>query len=278
MKTERFGLFLIFLFAALAVFLSGITFSAQLPDTIEIFLRTGLCILFFVATIVFTGQIRLKKYWPLSFGFFLASFSQFLAWQFSGLPLGWFGLDAAEINGMAVAKLSQSLLIVIPIILLTRVSGQSFSSIYLRKGKIRYGLGIGLIAFFAFAAFLLFRIKDIENGLDRVLSASPWILVFVLSNGFNEELLFRGLFLKKFQPFLGKSGSNLLTAIVFTIAHMKVEYVASGEILRFLGAVFVLALVWGYMMQKTDSLIGPALFHAGADLLLFSSLFTLSPP
>ncbi len=278
MKSVRFGLFLIFLFTGFAVFLSGITFSAQLPDTIEIFLRTGLCILFFVATIVFTGQIRLKKYWPLSFGFFLASFSQFLAWQFSGLPLGWFGLDATEINGMAAAKLSQSLLIVIPIILLTRVSGQSFSSIYLRKGKIRYGLGIGLIAFFAFAAFLLFRIKDIENGLDRVLSASPWILVFVFSNGFNEELLFRGLFLKKFQPFLGKSGSNLLTAIVFTIAHMKVEYVASGEILWFLGAVFVLALVWGYMMQKTDSLIGPALFHAGADLLLFSSLFTLSPP
>jgi hypothetical protein len=30
-------------------------------------------------------------------------------------------------------------------------------------------------------------------------------------------------------------------------------------------------------MQKTDSLIGPAIFHAGADLLLFSSLFTLIP-
>ena len=178
---------------------------------------------------------------------------------------------------MAVAKLSQSLLIIIPIILLTKVSGHDMASIYLKGGKIRYGLSIGLISFFVFAGFLLLQVKDAEAGLDRLLSASPWILSFVLFNGFNEELLFRGLFLRKFEPFLGKLGSNLVTAIVFTLAHMKVEYVISGEILRFLSVVFILAIVWGYMMQKTESLIGPALFHAGADLLLFSNLFTLSP-
>ena len=277
MKLERLGLFLLFLFIGLAVFLPSITFSDRIRDTIEIFLRTGLCVLFFVATIVFTGQKKLKKYWPLSFAFFLAALSQLLAWQFSGLPLNWFNLDVSAINGMAVAKLSQSLLIIIPIILLTRVSGQSFSSIYLKKGKIRYGLGIGLFAFFTFAGLLFLQTRNADSGPDRLLSASPWILVFVLSNGFNEELLFRGLFLRKFESFLGKFGSNLVTAIIFTLAHMKVEYVISGEILRFLGVVFVLAIVWGYMMQKTDSLIGPFLFHAGADLLLFSSLFTLTP-
>jgi membrane protease YdiL (CAAX protease family) len=130
----------------------------------------------------------------------------------------------------------------------------------------------------AFAGFLLLQAKNAYDGFERLLSASPWILVFVLANGLNEELPFRGLFLKKFEPFLGKFGSNLLTAIVFTIAHMKVEYVASGEVLRLLGTMFILALVWGYMMQKTDSLIGTSLFHAGEDLLLFSSPFALSPP
>jgi membrane protease YdiL (CAAX protease family) len=261
----------------LTVFLPSITFSARIPDSLEMFLRAGLCIIFLLLAIVFARRKKLKPYWPVSFAFFLAAFTQFLAWQFSSLPLDWFGLDVTVMKGMAVAKLSQSLLIIIPIIILTACSGQSLSSIYLKKGKIRYGLGIGLIAFFAFVAFLILQIKDAESGLDRLLSASPWILVFVLSNGFNEELLFRGLFLKKFQTLLGNFGSNLLTAVIFTMAHMKVGYVASGEILGFLGAVFVLALVWGYIMQKTDSLIGPALFHAGADLLLFSSLFTLSP-
>ncbi len=271
------GSFLIFLSAGLIVFLPSITFSARIPDSLERLLRTGVCIIFLVLTLVFARREKLKSYWPISFAFFLAAFTQFLSWRFSSLPLDWFGLDVTAMKGMAVAKLSQSLLIIIPIVVLTVCSGQRLSSIYLKKGRIRYGLGIGLIAFFAFVAFLILQIKDAESGLYRLLSASPWILVFALSNGFNEELLFRGLFLKKFQLFLGKFGSNLLTAIVFALAHMKVEYVASGEILRFLGAVFVLAIVWGYMMQKTDSLIGPALFHAGADLLLFSSLFTLAP-
>ncbi len=277
MKRKRLGLFLIFLAGGLIVFLPSITFSAQIPDTLEMLLRTGLCIIYLVLAMVFARQEKLKPYWPVPFAFFLAAFAQFLAWRFSGLPLDWFGLNVTAMKGMAVAKLSQSLLIIIPIIVLTRVSGQSFPSIYLKKGKIRYGLIVGLFAFFAFAGLLYIQIKNAESGLDRLLSASPWILLFVLSNGFNEEILFRGLFLGKFQPFLGKFGSNLLTAVVFTIAHMKVEYVASGEIFRFLAAVFVLAIVWGYIMQKTDSLIGPALFHAGADLLLFSSLFTLTP-
>lgn len=277
MKLKRLSVFLLFVFTGLIVFLPSITFSAQIPDTNEILLRTGLCAFFMVMVIVFVRQKKFKKFWPIPFAFFLATLSQFLAWRFSHLPVRWFSFDVTNVKGMAVAKLSQSLLIIIPIILLTKVSGHDMASICLKKGKIRYGLSIGLISFSAFAGFLLLQAKDVDTGLDRLLSAAPWILVFVLSNGFNEELLFRGLFLRKFEPFLGKFGSNLMTAIVFTLAHMKVEYVVSGEILRFISIVFILAIVWGYMMQKTDSLIGPALFHAGADLLLFSSLFTLSP-
>ncbi len=275
MRSKRLFLFLIFLLTGLIVFLPSITFSPRIPDTIETPLRIGLCLIFLVIAIVFARQTNLKKYWPIPFAFFLAALSQFLAWRFSDLPLSWFGLDVTTLKGMAVAKLSQSLVIIIPIILLTKISGQRLATIYLKKGKIRYGLIIGLIAFLAFAGFLILQAKD--AGLDRLLSASPWIFVFVIANGFNEELLFRGLFLRKFEPFVRKFGSNLLTAIVFSLAHMKVEYVASGELMRFLAVVFILAIVWGYLMQKTDSLIGPALFHAGADLLLFSALFTLSP-
>lgn len=276
MRSKKAFWFWLFLVTGLIVFLPSITFSSQIPNTLEIFLRLGLCVLFLVLVLVFARREKEEKLWPIPFAFFLAAFSQFLAWQFSGLPAKWFSLNVKSINGMAVAKLSQSLLIIVPIILLTKFSGQNFASLYIKKGKIRYGLIIGLLAFFVFAGFLILQAKNSDDGLSRLLAASPWILVFVIANGFNEELLFRGLFLKRFEPFLGKFGSNLLTAIVFTLAHMKVEYVMTGEILRFLAVVFILGIVWGYLMQKTDSLIGPAIFHAGADLLLFSSLFTLS--
>jgi membrane protease YdiL (CAAX protease family) len=276
MRSKRSLWFLFFLITGLTVFIPSITFSSQIPDTLETFLRVGLCLLFLVLTMVFARR-REEKLWPIPFAFFLTVFSQFLAWQFSGLPVRWLRLDVTAINGMALAKLSQSLLIIVSIICLTKASGQNLASIYIKKGKIKYGLSIGLLAFFVFTVFLVLQAKNTSGGLSRLLTASPWIFVFVIANGFNEELLFRGLFLRKFEPFLGKFGSNLLTAIVFTLAHIKVEYVMTGEILRFLAVVFVLAIVWGYLMQKTDSLIGPAIFHAGADLLLFSSLFTLIP-
>lgn len=277
MSSKPVGTFLLFLLAGSVVFLPGITFSAWIPDTVETFLRIVLCVLFLVLTMAFARRTGRKDLWPIPFAFFLAAFSQLLAWQFSGLPARWFSLDVSSIDGMAVAKLSQSLLIIIPVLLLTKASGQSLSSIYIRKGKIKYGLSIGSMAFIVFAGFLVLQAKNADGGLNSLLSSSPWILVFVIANGFNEELLFRGLFLKKFEPFLGKGGSNLLTAIVFTLPHMKVDYVVSGEILWFLAVAFILALMWGYLMQKTGSILGPALFHAGADLLLFSSFFTLNP-
>ena len=277
MKFKSTVWFFLFFITGLIVFLPSITFSENIPDPLENLIRAGLCVLFIALTIVFALKKKWNKFWPISFAFFLAAFCQFLAWRFSGLLVKSLGLEVSSIKGMAVAKLSQSLWIIIPILFLTLVSGQSLGSIYFKKGLLRYGLVIGLIGFFAFAGFLILQVKNADSGLERLLPAAPWILIFVLSNGLNEELLFRGIFLKKFEPFLGRFGSNLLTALVFSLAHMRVEYVESGEIFMFLGVVFALALIWGYLMQKTGSLLGSALFHAGSDLILFTSLFTMIP-
>lgn len=277
MKLKRFEWFFVFLAAGLIVFLPSITFSEQIPNKTETLIRTGLCILFLLGSLVFSLKKKWNRFWPISFAFFLATFCQFLAWRFSEVPVKYLGLETSSIKGMAVAKFSQSLWIIIPIIFLTLVSGQSLASIYFKKGRLRYGLTIGLIGFFAFAGFLVLQVKNVDSGLERLLSSAPWILIFALSNGLNEELLFRGLFLKKFEPFVGKFGSILVTALVFALTHMRVEYVESGEIFVFLIIVFILALIWGYVMQKSGSIIGPALFHAVADLLLFTSLFTLTP-
>jgi membrane protease YdiL (CAAX protease family) len=83
-----------------------------------------------------------------------------------------------------------------------------------------------------------------------------------------EELWFRGIFLKKFEPFLGSVLSLVLTSVVFTLAHIGATYADGFGLLRFLALLFPLSLAWGYVMQKTDSIWGSVLFHAGADLLV----------
>jgi membrane protease YdiL (CAAX protease family) len=102
--------------------------------------------------------------------------------------------------------------------------------------------------------------------LEELLPLWPWILLFVLSNGFMEELLYRGIFLKQYENFLGKGPSVILTAIVFALMHTQVTYVA--QMIQFLVIVLILSLVWGILIQKSDSLWGAVLFHAAADCLI----------
>ena len=100
----------------------------------------------------------------------------------------------------------------------------------------------------------------------------PWVLVFVLANAFNEELLFRGLFFGRLQPFLGAFTTNLLVAIPFTLLHTGVNYTASIWI--FIAMLFPLSLAWGWLLQKTDSLWGSILFHAAMDIPVVLSIFS----
>jgi uncharacterized protein len=89
----------------------------------------------------------------------------------------------------------------------------------------------------------------------------------VLLNGLREELWFRGLFLKRYERFLGPGASNVLTAIIFTSFHVQVQY--TPQLLPFLGFTFILGLVLGSLMQRSGSILGSVLFHAGSDIPIF---------
>lgn len=86
-----------------------------------------------------------------------------------------------------------------------------------------------------------------------------------------EELLFRGLFLRKLGRFVGDDWANLVTATVFTLWHLGVQFTANLP--AFLVAVFLLGLLWGWIMQRTRSVLAPALFHAGIDMLIIADVF-----
>jgi membrane protease YdiL (CAAX protease family) len=100
----------------------------------------------------------------------------------------------------------------------------------------------------------------------------PWILLFVLANSFNEELLFRGLFLRKLGPLLGAFPANLCMAISFVALHYGVDY--TQNILMILVLLLPLGLALGYVMQKTNSIIGSWLIHASVDIAVVLALFS----
>jgi len=275
-RAHRFGLFLLFLALGLLLFLVFSHFRPLLPKNAELPSRIALILVLLGSSLLLRRSDRLRKYWLVIFAFFIASLAQALDYYFSGWLLGLLGLDMESPAGIAVDKLESTLLIVIPIILFTRLSGHSMGSIYLQKGNLRLGLIIGLTVFIVVAALSIpwaqwqYRVGDLS--LPRVLPWIPWILLFVLSNSINEELLFRGLFLQKLEPFLGAFPANLCMAIPFTMLHIGIDY--SRNTLVLLALLLPLGLLLGYVMQKTRSILGPWLIHASVDIAVVLSLFS----
>ena len=215
----------------------------------------------------------LRRYWQIFFAFFIAS----LAILFDLL----INLPSETKSGLVLDMLVSTSIIVSTIIILTKVSGNSIGSIFLKKGKLRLGLTFGFVGFLIFAltavpvAQYLFQGQNLS--LDRAIAWLPWILPIVLLNGVREELLYRGLFLKKFEPKLGLKTSNLLQAIIFSLSHSVAGMGLNGYtpyVWALVVFTFSLGLVWGYIMQRTDSIIGSALFHAGTDIPIFLGIFS----
>ena len=275
-RARRFALFLLFLALGLLLFVVFSHFRPLLADNADLPSRVALILVLLGSSLLLRRSDRLRSYWPVIFAFFIASFAQALDYYLSGWLPNLLGLDIGSPAGIAVDKLESTISIALPILLLTRLSGNSMGSLYLRKGNSKLGLIIGVSVFVVVAALSIpwaqwqYRVGDLS--LQRVLPWIPWILLFVLANSINEELLFRGLFLQKLEPFLGAFPANLCMAIPFAALHIGIEY--SQNTLLLLALLLALGLLLGYVMQKTRSILGPWLIHASVDIAVVLSLFS----
>jgi membrane protease YdiL (CAAX protease family) len=196
----------------------------------------------------------------------------------TGNPLG------SSISGTVLIQLLDTALAAVPIIMLTRLARQDLSRIYLRRGVTGRGLSIAVAVFVLFylaaATGMSTRIFPVRNPvpLHHFLALTPALLVLCLSNGFQEELLFRGLFLQRYLALFGKHTSNLLQAVIFTIAHAGVTYTPIALIFLTM-VVFPLGLLTGYLMRTTRGIVAPVILHAGTDIPIYLAFLSyVSPP
>jgi membrane protease YdiL (CAAX protease family) len=238
--------------------------------------RIGFSAALLVAAWLVHGSRRFEKYWQIIFAFFILSVAISMDWVFGRFLFDSLNMNDHNIAGWVLPKLNDCLVIVSVVIVLTLVTGGSLESIYLQKGNLKLGLTIGLIAFFIAVAgsiptaSMLFKAQGLT--IARILPWVPGLLLIVLANGALEEILFRGLFLRKLEPFFGKFISNSLVALVFTVLHKGSTYTSDQYL--FLVILVPLALLWGYIMQKTDSVWGSIIFHAGMDIPIFLGIFS----
>ncbi|HEY8815202.1 MAG TPA: CPBP family intramembrane glutamic endopeptidase [Candidatus Dormibacteraeota bacterium] len=229
----------------------------------------------------------LRKFWELGFVFFIFAVVQVLnnsipdafrtyvlhEHTVTGNP------ESSTIGGTVAVQLVQTLIAIVPIFVLIRIAGLDLGSVYARLGKFGRAYAIGIFGFVA--VYVLIALYPGQRAipihgtitLARYLALTPALIVLVLSNGFQEEFLFRGLFLQRYGTFLGVYVSNIVQALVFAFAHLGVTYTPSAVVFT-LVAVFPLGLIAGYLMRSSDGVVAPALFHAGVDIPIYLAFLT----
>jgi membrane protease YdiL (CAAX protease family) len=267
-------MFVVILICSLAVFVLGSNYVRLFPTNGNLAYAISLTGFFLVTALIFKRSANLAKYWLLAYAFFIASAVNLVSVLFGDYNtrfVDFFGYTSDVNRIYALAKMYEVLLIVIPIIVLTLLSGADLGSVFVKLGNQNYKWGFfvgGMVLVDFFTSVLIFFGTGYE--LPKLGSAVLWGFVFSICNAFSEELWIRGLFIKKITPILGIAGSVLLTSTTFAVLHMtSVAYLPSIAVPIFLINTFILGLACGILMAKTDSIWGAYLIHIAADVFLF---------
>lgn len=147
--------------------------------------------------------------------------------------------------------------------LAARIMGYSEADLGLRAGSLPIQILVALTGFtFGYAEY---RILAPEPLIESLTWQNMWLpaLVLLVSTGFLEELVFRGLMQRTADTVLGERLGLLLVAFVFAVLHVGYKSVLDVVF------VFAVALFFGWIVQKTGSLLGVTFAHGLTNVMLF---------
>lgn len=261
----------------LVVFVVFSHMRPMLPDRWDLPGRIVLASALLAGALFLRKSKRLQTHWRIAYAFFAAVVAMAVdlyvpsrEWLLSLL-----GLENLTPAGIAVDKFESTVVLIGVILILMRIAGKAPRDLMVRKGNLRKSLTIGAIAFSiaAFGSYFMAQLFGATGlSIARIAPWIPWILIFILGNAANEELLFRGIFLDDMGNILGKLGANLVLILPFVLHHTGVDYTADA--LMFLVYLVPLAFFWANIAQKTDTIYGSILFHAGTDVAVILSILS----
>lgn len=242
------------------------TYVSFIPPNIRIIIKVGMVAISLAAWMALSRSERLQQYKQIAISFFAVSLGVLLSQFLGNIPMSFLGFSVSTVQGVAMAKFGEALPIVFSILMLHFATGGDMNGLFLGGGNLKLGLITGIVGFAFFVGIGALQAMGSDLGWATVAAALPWIAIFIFSNAFMEELWFRALFLKKLGPLIGVRAALISTSLVFAGVHISSTYVI--DILLFMVALMALALIWGWLMQKSNSIWGPVLIHAGGDILV----------
>lgn len=139
--------------------------------------------------------------------------------------------------------------------------------------SLRYPLAQALVIFtgviFGYAEYQIIRPTPLIGSLTL---AEFWLpaLILMVSTGFAEEFIFRGIMQKTAAEVIGK-WAVVYTSALFAVLH--IGYKSALDVLF----VFVVALIFGWFRERTGSILGITLAHGWTNIFLFLLMPFLLP-
>lgn len=252
-----------------AVFVFGNPYYTVFPTNGNQTYALALTAFFLILSVALKQSRSLSRYGPAAYSLFIASAGLLF------MNTGILNLQRDTMKPMqfiAMDKLSQFLYVVPVIVGLTLLAKDDLKSIFVGPGRLKPGLTFGLVSFAAFAVIAVVTQSNSAEFFSSLPNQVHWLLLFIMANAVMEELWFRAIFLKKYEPLIGRTAAIIVTALIFGASHVNATYDFPGGGVVFGLVVFGLGLVGAHAMFKDDGLIGPVLFHAGYDLVVISSI------
>lgn len=139
----------------------------------------------------------------------------------------------------------------------------------LRFGFIPVQLGVGLVGIgLGFAEYYILAVLPGKPLFEPLAVAPTWqaawlpALVLLVSTGFVEELIFRGVLQKTATEFMGGWGI-VYVSLIFAVMH--VGFLSWPDV----AFVFAVALLFGWVVSKTGSILGVTLAHGATNIVLY---------
>jgi CAAX protease family protein len=246
---------------------------------VHLSIETGLILLFYIIALIVAEIVT--NYYFLSWGilieaviiiFLIIQSSLYRSTQFSYLLQAMILVPLMRIMSLSIPvkeiePLYWLAILIVPLLaaclILIRSQNLSWSRVGLTLGNLPLQLIIGFSGLFlGFIEYLILQPKALIPNLYffNLIFAS---VIIIISTGFIEELIFRGIIQKNAENLLGKVWGLLFVSVLFTSQHIGWNSV--------LDLTFVLgvSLIYGYVFMKTRSILGVSLSHGLSNVVLF---------
>jgi membrane protease YdiL (CAAX protease family) len=127
----------------------------------------------------------------------------------------------------------------------------------------------------------VFSVQAAENSAGQTALQNPGIIPYLavlqfLLVGPGEELLFRGVIQGRLREYFDAWPAILLTTLMFAPAHLLALSGGATAVLATIGILFVPSIIFGYLYEKTNNIVVPALAHGLYNATLFGLTYLQS--